>query len=66
MGLNRAQLQYFIKHANFVQSCFSNSLETTSLSMCRGEFRLKHFTLWHSDHRDFADSKVSFSNTVFV
>ena len=26
--------------------------------MCRDEFRLKHFKLWHSFHRDFTDSKV--------
>ena len=64
---NRAQLQNFDKHSNFVQSYLSNSLlETTNLSMWRDEFRLKHFTLWHSDHRDFADSKVSFLNTVFA
>ena len=67
IGFNRAQLQNFDKHSNFVQSYLSNSLlETTNLSMCRDEFRLKHFTLWHSDHRDFADSKVSFLNTVFA
>ena len=39
------------RHVNIDRSFFC-------YHMCRDEFRLKHFKLWHSFHRDFTDSKV--------